>query len=139
MDECALKFHHVGVVVANAEAASKQYCAIMNIDSALIESELVESNSVKVSFVPLADNSQIEFIEPIGELSPVFRFLNKGGGLHHICYETPYFETALQYLKRYAKVISGIFIGLECRRACFLFFRDGIMGFRLIELLDMKS
>jgi methylmalonyl-CoA/ethylmalonyl-CoA epimerase len=30
---------------------------------------------------------RIELVEPVGEKSPALRFLEQGGGLHHICYE----------------------------------------------------
>ena len=29
----------------------------------------------------------LELVEPAGDASPVSRFLEKGGGLHHLCYE----------------------------------------------------
>ena len=34
-------------------------------------------------------NTKIEFIEPLGEASPIAKFLerNADGGIHHVCYE----------------------------------------------------
>jgi methylmalonyl-CoA/ethylmalonyl-CoA epimerase len=39
-------------------------------------------------FVDLG-NAKIELLEPLGEASPIARFLsnNPAGGIHHICYE----------------------------------------------------
>jgi len=43
---------------------------------------------VKVSFLSLPGTEvQMELVEPAGEQSPVRVFLEKGGGLHHLCYE----------------------------------------------------
>jgi methylmalonyl-CoA/ethylmalonyl-CoA epimerase len=44
---------------------------------------------VKVTFLAGGDQSpMLELVQPLGSDSPVFRFLGeKGGGLHHLCYE----------------------------------------------------
>ena len=36
-------------------------------------------------------NTKIEFIQPLGEASPIAKFLerNADGGIHHICYDVP--------------------------------------------------
>ena len=36
-------------------------------------------------------NTKIEFIQPLGENSPIAKFVerNADGGIHHICYEVP--------------------------------------------------
>src|SRR3546814_19160137 len=45
---------------------------------------------VRVCFVD-TPNSQIELIEPLGENSPIVKFLEKNpaGGQHHVCFEVP--------------------------------------------------
>ena len=45
-------------------------------------------HGVKTAFISL-QNTNIELLEPLGESSPIKRFLekNKNGGIHHICYE----------------------------------------------------
>ena len=45
-------------------------------------------HGVTVVFVSLP-NTKIELLEPLGESSPIRRFLerNPDGGIHHICYE----------------------------------------------------
>ena len=40
--------------------------------------------------------AQVELVEPVGDDSPVSRFLQKGGGLHHLCYEV---ENLAEHLK----------------------------------------
>ena len=47
------------------------------------------NQKVKVAFLTTRPgDAQVELVEPDGADSPVLRFLNeKGGGLHHACYE----------------------------------------------------
>lgn len=43
---------------------------------------------------------QIELVEPVGENSPVWRFLQQqGGGLHHVCYEVADITGQLEYMQ----------------------------------------
>ena len=53
---------------------------------------------VRVAFLQPDDprNPVIELVEPAGEASPVFKFLEKGGGLHHLCYEVTDLEAGLR-------------------------------------------
>ncbi|KAF0096596.1 MAG: methylmalonyl-CoA/ethylmalonyl-CoA epimerase, partial [Hyphomonadaceae bacterium] len=46
------------------------------------------SQGVRFSFINL-ENSQIELIEPLGDNSPISKFLvkNPNGGQHHVCFE----------------------------------------------------
>ena len=50
--------------------------------------EDLPEHGVTTVFVTL-ENTKIELLHPLGENSPIARFLerNPGGGLHHICYE----------------------------------------------------
>src|SRR5580704_14141644 len=42
---------------------------------------------VKVAFLATAPgDAQIELVAPLGSDTPVYRFLERGGGLHHLCY-----------------------------------------------------
>lgn len=52
------------------------------------EPQRLPEHGVTVVFVRLA-NTNVELLEPLGEASPVAKFLerNPGGGLHHVCYE----------------------------------------------------
>jgi len=61
------------------------------------------TQGVKVCFVD-TPNSQIELIEPLGENSPIAKFLEKNprGGQHHIC-----FEVADIYVARDEMVVRG--------------------------------
>ena len=58
---------------------------------------------MKFAFVNVA-NSQIELIEPLGDDSPITKFLEKNpkGGQHHVC-----FEVADIYAARDEMVVRG--------------------------------
>jgi len=54
-------------------------------------------------------NTKIEFIQPLGEASPIAKFLerNADGGIHHICYDVPDIIAARDILmKEGAKVLG---------------------------------
>ena len=58
-------------------------------------------------------NTKIEFIQPLGEASPIAKFVerNADGGIHHICYDVPDIIAARDTL------ISGGRAGARRRRA----------------------
>lgn len=82
------RLNHVALVVADLEAASQSWQAMLGA-TVSDPTELIE-HGVKVVFVDLP-NTRIELLEPLGDNSPVSRFLekHKGGGMHHVCLEVP--------------------------------------------------
>ena len=103
------KLNHVAIAVVSVEAAAKQY---KNILGAKISKTLdLPSHGVKTIFVEL-DNTKIELLEPIGDNSPIKKFLlkNPSGGMHHICYEVPNIKEASTKLKLEGATILGSLI-----------------------------
>ena len=80
------RLNHIAVAVRSLASASANYRdrlgARVSAPSALPE------HGVTVAFVELA-NVKIELLEPLGEDSPIARFLEKNpdGAIHHLCYE----------------------------------------------------
>ena len=100
------KLNHVAIAVVSVEAAAKQY---KNILGAKISKTLdLPSHGVKTIFVEL-DNTKIELLEPIGDNSPIKKFLlkNPSGGMHHICYEVSNIKEASAKLKLEGATILG--------------------------------
>ena len=66
------------------------------------------AQGVRVCFVD-TPNSQIELIEPLGENSPLVKFLEKNpaGGIHHVCYEVDDILAARDRLTREGARILG--------------------------------
>jgi methylmalonyl-CoA/ethylmalonyl-CoA epimerase len=63
---------------------------------------------VKVAFlVTRPGEPQIELVEPLGPDSPVSRFLGeRGGGLHHLCYEVDDLERHMAEMKSRGALIA---------------------------------
>ncbi len=80
--------HHAGFVVASISAVAEAMAAQLGMswDGQIIHDPL---QKVRVAFLrsPIAGESQLELVEPADPASPVNRFLEKGGGLQHLCYE----------------------------------------------------
>ena len=83
------RLNHVGVAVPSIEAAKQTYRDLYGVaDDAITETKELAAQGVKFAFVNVA-NSQIELLEPLGENSPISKFLerNPNGGQHHVCFE----------------------------------------------------
>lgn len=81
--------HHVGFVVASVEAAAPDFARSVG---AATMSEIFHDplQRVDVIFLYPPGSPAIELISPPAaesSTSPVASFLERGGGLHHICYE----------------------------------------------------
>lgn len=90
------RLNHVGVAVPSIEAAKQTYRELYGVpESAITETRELPAQGVKFAFVNVA-NSQIELIEPLGEASPIIKFLEKNpnGGQHHVCFEVENIYTA---------------------------------------------
>jgi len=80
------RLNHVAIAVKDAEKAAKIYGAAFGAEiSAAVP---LPEHGVITVFVTLP-NTKIEFIQPLGEASPISKFLdrNADGGIHHLCYE----------------------------------------------------
>lgn len=83
------RLNHVGVAVPSIEAAKATYRELYGVgDADITETKDMPAQGVRVAFVNVP-NSQIELIEPLGEASPIIKFLEKNpqGGQHHVCFE----------------------------------------------------
>jgi len=80
------RLNHVAIVVPDVAAAAETYKNILGANVSGPE-ELPE-HGVTTIFVELP-NTKIELLEPLGEGSPIQKFLerNPAGGMHHVCYE----------------------------------------------------
>lgn len=86
-----MRLDHVAIAVDNLQEAVRTYTQALGVDD--VEYETVESEGVAVAIIHL-ENCRIELMEPIGQKSPIRRFLEKrGSGLHHVALETPDIDT----------------------------------------------
>jgi len=76
----------VGVVVPNLDAAIVLWRDTLGLH--LTKSMVVQDQGVKAALLQ-AGETEIELLEPINPENGVGKFLAKrGGGLHHVCFET---------------------------------------------------
>ena len=80
------RLNHIAIVVPDLAAASRIYRD--QLGAKVSEAQELSSHGVTTVFVDLG-NTKIELLQPLGENSPIARFLerNPGGGMHHLCYE----------------------------------------------------
>jgi len=131
------RLNHVGVAVPSIEAAKATYRDLYGIGAdAITDTKELPPQGVKYAFVNLP-NSQIELIEPLGEDSPIKKFLEKNpaGGQHHVCFEVPDIYAARdEMVVRGAKVLNEPRIGAHGTPVIFIHPRNsnGV----LIELME---
>lgn len=91
------KINHVAVAVHSIEEAARFYTE--GLGQTLSATELVAEQKVRVAFVQIGE-VKIELLEPTSDDSPIARHLaSRGPGLHHVCYQVPSIDAALEELK----------------------------------------
>jgi methylmalonyl-CoA/ethylmalonyl-CoA epimerase len=80
------RLNHVAIAVRDLATASALYRNAFG--AQVSEPQSLPEHGVTVVFIVLP-NTKIELLEPIGNDSPIAKFLerNPDGGIHHICYE----------------------------------------------------
>jgi methylmalonyl-CoA/ethylmalonyl-CoA epimerase len=94
------------------------------------------AQGVRVCFVD-APNAQIELIEPLGEDSPIAKFLEKNpaGGQHHVCFEAADIDEARAWFEaKGARILGPTRIGAHGTPVFFLHPKD--MGGVLTEIME---
>ena len=80
------RLNHVAVVVPDLAAAAASYSETLG--ATVSDPIELPDHGVTTIFVELP-NSKIELLHPLGDDSPVAKYLerNRDGGMHHLCYE----------------------------------------------------
>jgi methylmalonyl-CoA/ethylmalonyl-CoA epimerase len=100
------RLNHVAIAVKDLAAASAVYRDALG---ATITKPLPQpEHGVTVVFITLP-NTKIELLEPLGEGSPIAKFLEKSpdGGIHHVCYEVDDIIAARDRLKSQGARVLG--------------------------------
>ncbi|MXZ81926.1 MAG: methylmalonyl-CoA epimerase [Gammaproteobacteria bacterium] len=126
--------NHVAIVVPDLDSAGRLYRESFGAE--VSDPVDLPEHGVTTVFVNLP-NTKIELLHPLGEGSPIRRFLEKNpdGGMHHVCYEVEDIGTAAERLKEQGLRILGDGnpkIGAHGKPVVFLHPKDGIGT--LIEL-----
>lgn len=95
------RFHHVGYIVPSINDIARNFCESIeaNWDGVVIHDPLQQ---VFVSFLQsrTPNDPLIELVEPASPNSPVTSFLERGGGLHHLCYQVNSLEEQLELSRK---------------------------------------
>ncbi len=125
-----MKIHHIGYVVRSIEKYKKNL--IINKIVKEIYDETQKANLVLIE----AQNIFIELIEPINERSFTYNFLQKGGGYHHLCFESSR-EEAEEFIKskKMIKVLDWVNAPLLDGDVCFAYNRNR----EILEFVCLKK
>ena len=100
------RVNHVAIAVPDLAAATAIYREALG--ATVSDPQPLPAHGVTVVFVELP-NSKVELLEPLGEGSPIAKFLetNPAGGMHHICYEVADIIAARDRLARQGARVLG--------------------------------
>jgi len=100
------RLNHVAIAVKDITKAAGVYRDTLGaeISAAVAQPE----HGVTTVFV-LLPNTKIELLEPLGEGSPIAKFLERSpdGGIHHLCYEVDDIKSARDRLKEQGVRVLG--------------------------------
>ena len=92
------RIDHVGVAVEDLDAALKLYEGAFGMP--LVHRETVTEQGVEAVLLDVGEG-HVELLSPLGEDTPVGKFLaRKGPGLHHVAYAVADIDAALAELGR---------------------------------------
>jgi methylmalonyl-CoA/ethylmalonyl-CoA epimerase len=93
-----LKLHHIGFVVYSIQESAEAFALSLR---AAWDGNIVFDpvQKVHVTFFQGHSSSDplVELVEPGGSDSPVSQFAERGGGLHHLCYEVRDLDSHLKF------------------------------------------
>src|SRR5436305_10284322 len=100
------RLNHVAIAVGDIAKASKLYRDTLGADVSGVVPQ--PDHGVNTVFITLP-NTKIELLEPLGENSPIAKFLERypDGGIHHICYEVDDILAARDKLKQQGARVLG--------------------------------
>jgi methylmalonyl-CoA/ethylmalonyl-CoA epimerase len=90
------KIHHVAVVVRDMEDSLELYQKNLGLQLETVMP--IPSDHVRIGFLAVGE-VKIELVQPTDDTTGVYRFLeSKGEGFHHVCFEVPDIQAALDQL-----------------------------------------
>lgn len=128
--------HHIGYVVADIVTVIQAFA----IDLECSWDDRIIHDPLQGAFVAFLSPSKpggplFELVAPAGGGSPVTKFLEKGGGLHHLCYEVDSVDTQLAVAKAQGSLVVRKplpAVAFDGRRIAWIYSRQRL----LIEYLE---
>jgi methylmalonyl-CoA/ethylmalonyl-CoA epimerase len=98
--------HHIGCVVDSIENRIESYrIGLGSASASQVFEDPIQRARVAFLDLPAPGAVQLELVEPAAPDSPVARFLEKGGGLHHLCYEVDDLQEQIRWMKAQRAVL----------------------------------
>ncbi len=92
-----VKLDHIGIAVADLDAAMKVYTDVLGLKSAGVE--VVEEQKVRVAFFPVGD-TEVELLESTDPEGPIAKHIEKRGeGVQHLAFRVDNIEAALDEMR----------------------------------------
>lgn len=100
------RLNHVAIAVRDIAKAADVYRK--SLGASVSEAVPQPDHGVTTVFITLP-NTKIELLEPLGDNSPIAKFLEKNadGGMHHVCYEVDDIIAARDRLKAEGARVLG--------------------------------
>lgn len=128
------RIDHVGVAVDSIDGALRVFRDTLGMP--LVHRETVQSQGVEAVLLDVGDG-HIELLEPLGEDTPIGRFLAKRGqGMHHVAYAVPDIDAALAELKGKGVDLIDEEPRAGIRRSRVAFVHPRAMGGVLTEIVE---
>ena len=102
------RLNHVAIAVPDIKAAAEIYRSTFAMGAKVSKPVPQPDHGVTTVFVDLG-NTKIELLEPLGDDSPIAKFLAKhpSGGIHHVCYEVENIHAARDRMLAKGATITG--------------------------------
>ncbi|MBT4879379.1 MAG: methylmalonyl-CoA epimerase [Alphaproteobacteria bacterium] len=100
------RIDHIAIAVPDLKEALRIYQE--SFQGTASEPKELPDHGVRVAFLEY-ENTKIEFLEPLGDTSPLSNFLQRHpqGGLHHICFVEPDLAKTVASLQETGKEVLG--------------------------------
>ena len=100
------RLNHVAIATRNIEAAARVYRDVLG---ATVSAPVPQPDHGVITVFVELPNTKIELLEPLGENSPIAKFLEKNpsGGMHHVCYEVDDIYAARDRMRAEGATITG--------------------------------
>jgi methylmalonyl-CoA/ethylmalonyl-CoA epimerase len=132
-----LNLDHVAIAVHDLDAAIDGYASRYGVSP--VYREVVESQGVEEAMIPVG-GSFVQLLMPLGDETPVGRFLSKNGeGMHHLAFAVTSIEAALEHLRSQGARLVDDAPRIGGRGARIAFVHPGDLGGTLIELVELAD
>lgn len=130
-----INIDHVGIAVHDLDEALAEYERQYRVTA--LYRETVEAQGVEEAMIPVG-GSFVQLLQPLGDDTPVGRFLARHGeGMHHIAYAVADIDAALAHLKAEGERLIDETARPGGRGARIAFVHPRSLAGTLIELVEL--